>query len=74
MAVHIQKQISNALDLSAILIEQKMMKLLCHHILGAQHLFLARHGAKIKWVDIDPDTFVASLETIKKQITKKLKL
>ena len=51
-----------------------MMKLLCHHILGATPISYARHGAKIKWVDIDPDTFVASLETIKKQITKKLKL
>ena len=35
-----------------------MMKLLYHHIHGVQHLFLMQHGAKIKWVDIDPNTFI----------------
>ena len=46
---------------------------LSHTQVCATPISYARHGAKIKWVDIDPNTFVASLDTIKKQITKKTK-
>lgn len=66
---------SNALDLSAILIGTKKDDeiIVPSHTWCASAISYARHGAKIKWVDIDPDTFVASLDTIKKQITKKTK-
>ena len=66
---------SNALDISAILIGTKKNDeiIVPSHTWCATPISYARHGAKIKWVDIDPNTFVASLDTIKKQITKKTK-
>lgn len=66
---------SNALDLSAMLINtnKKDEIIVPAHTWCATAISFARYGAKIKWADIDPDTFVVSLETIKKQVTKKTK-
>lgn len=66
---------SNALDLSAILIGTKKDDeiIVPAHTWCASAISYARYGAKIKWADIDPHTFVASLDTIKKQVTKRTK-
>ena len=43
------------------------------HTWCATAISYARFGGKIKWADIDPETLVISLESIRKLVTKKTK-
>src|SRR3990167_814516 len=64
-----------ALELSAILLNVKPDdEIICPaHTYCASVYPFARHGVKIKWADIDPETFVISAETIEPLITEKTK-
>ena len=64
---------SNALDLTAMLINTKKGDefIVPAHTWCATALSYARFGGKIKWADIDPDTMVISIDSIKKLVTKK---
>lgn len=66
---------SNALDLTAMLINTKKGDefIIPSHTWCATAISYARFGGKIKWADIDPETLVISLESIKKNLTKKTK-
>jgi len=66
---------SNALDISAILINTNIEDeiIMPAHTWCATAISFARFGAKIKWADIDSDTFLISLESIKKLVTKRTK-
>lgn len=66
---------SNALDLTAILINTKPGDefIIPAHTWCATAISYARFGGKIKWADIDPETLVVSLDAIKKLVTKKTK-
>ena len=66
---------SNALDLTAILINTKPGDefIVPAHTWCATAISYARFGGKIRWADIDPETLVMSLETIKKLVNKKTK-
>ena len=66
---------SNALDLTAMLIGTKEGDefIIPAHTWCATAISYARFGGKIKWADINPDTLVISLESIKKLVTKKTK-
>lgn len=66
---------SNAFDLAAMLLDIKDGDeiLVPAHTWCATAISFARLGAKIIWVDIDPETFVINLESIKKVVSKKTK-
>ena len=66
---------SNALDLTAMLIDTKKGDefIIPAHTWCATAISYARFGGKIKWADIDPETLVISLESIRKLVTKKTK-
>ena len=61
---------SNALDLSAMLLNVRKGDeiLIPAHTWCATAISFARLGAKIVWVDINPETFVMDLETIEKRV------
>ncbi len=65
-----------ALELAAILLKLKPGdEVICPaHTYCASVYPFARQGVKIKWVDIDPDAFGVSADTIKPLITDKTKL
>lgn len=64
---------SNALDIAAILINLKKNDevIIPSHTWCATAISFAREGAKIIWADIDRDTFNISLESIKRNYSKK---
>ena len=66
---------SNALDLSAMLLNVRKGDeiLIPAHTWCATAISFARLGAKIVWVDINPETFVMDLETIERAVTSKTK-
>ncbi len=66
---------SNALDLSAMLLKIKPDDevLIPAHTWCATAISFARQGAKIVWVDINPETCVIDLESIKNTVTPKTK-
>ena len=66
---------SNALDLSAILIDTNPEDeiIVPAHTWCASAISFARFGAKIIWADINPSTLVISIDSIKKLVTKNTK-
>jgi len=65
-----------ALELAAILsgVGSEDEVIIPAHTFTATAIPFARTGANIVWGDIDPDTFVISVDSIEKQITKKTKV
>ena len=66
---------SNALDLTAMLVGTKKGDefIIPAHTWCATAISYARFGAQIKWADIDPETSVISLDSIKRLVNKKTK-
>ena len=66
---------SSALDLSAMLlnIEPGDEVLIPAHTWCATAISFARQGAKVVWMDINPETFVVDLDSIKNTISPKTK-
>jgi len=66
---------SSALDLSAILlnIEPGDEVLIPAHTWCATAISFARQGANVVWMDINPETFVVDLDSIKKTVSPKTK-
>jgi len=66
---------SNALDLAAMLLKIKKGDevLIPAHTWCATAISFAREGAKIVWMDINSETFVIDIESIKKAVTPKTK-
>ncbi len=67
---------TNALDLSAVLsgIGEGDEVIVPAHTFCATAIPFARTGATIKWADIDPETRVVSLNTVKVVCTQKIKV
>jgi perosamine synthetase len=65
-----------ALELAALLCDLKAGDevILPAHTFAATAIPFARTGAKLVWADIDPDTLVATAETIEPLITKQTKV
>ena len=61
---------SNALDLTAILVNTKPGDefIVPAHTWSATAISYARFGGKIRWADINTETLVVSLQTIKKLV------
>ena len=66
---------SNALDMTAVLLDTKSNDefIVPAHTWCATAISYLRFGGKIKWDDINPDTLVISIDSIKKLVTKKTK-
>jgi dTDP-4-amino-4,6-dideoxygalactose transaminase len=66
---------SNALDLAAMLIETKKNDeiIVPAHTWCATAISFARFGAKIIWADIDSKSLIVSIDSIKKNYSKKTK-
>ena len=66
---------TNALELSAVLckINSDDEVIIPAHTFCATAIPFARQGAKIKWADIDPETRVISIDSIRSLISKKTK-
>ena len=66
---------SNALDMTAVLLDTKSNDefIVPAHTWCATPISYLRFGGKIKWADINPDTLVISIDSIKKLVTKKTK-
>ncbi|NCI49054.1 DegT/DnrJ/EryC1/StrS family aminotransferase [Sediminibacterium roseum] len=66
---------AHGLDIAAMLIEIQPGDevIIPAHTYCATALAFARRGAVIKWADIRPDTFTASLDNVKRLVTEKTK-
>jgi len=65
-----------ALELAAILsnVKENDEVIIPAHTFAATAIPFARTGAKIRWADIDPNTFVISVDSIKRLITPSTKV